>query len=357
MTEVPSDVDNRAVPLPGGDDSGLKRPTAIVTIQRRGEISEDGKNALIIRSPPFYMEGKVSYAVAEDSAALGTLDVEIYNLGDDIIGQLDPNGLIKVEAGYENDDLPKPQAIFFGVLNYAIPITKGVERVWSIHATTVASRFSLVVPYSVRTAFIGDIVQTLARSIGAEVRMPPIAFTEVARVDDFTATASVEEEITQLVRRLSDVTGISYLIRSRLEQPHSWDVVSATSEEDNLVLLIDEDLQTVYNSAPSPMQGEARIDAQLPAGIEAPLQAADADGNITSFEHHMTLALDPRLSIGMWVNAVRSKPDPDDANSRVIIRSTLFFLKALTIGFGGDEWMTDIKGPIIGADILTSGGA
>lgn len=325
--------------------SALRKPVARITIQRRQEfVGAAGENASVITSPEFYLEGEIMYAMSKEAVAHGTFECDIYNLPDSEAERWESNGIVTVEAGYEEGEGADLQNIFYGVLNYALPLSRGAERVWQLHATVATPRFDIHVPYTASNTYRGDIIQYLAKKVGLEIKLPSIFFESIALRDTYTSTESVSEEIAYLVQEMTDLTGTIYMTRVDVhrnqQQPFLWEVIPMTSPEDNpsLLLEVDEAQHPIYNAGPVPMQGEADNDLTLVDGIDSLLQVQDAEDNIISFEHQMSLGLDARLSCGMWVHAINSnKPGTN---------GTLFFIRALSHRIGADP-MTDIKGPII----------
>lgn len=333
--------------------TSLRTPTARLYFQTKQEHQQGEQNAIVFQSPPWYFECRVNYALSDEAAGIGTCDIELYNVSDEIMSKLEPSGIVRVEAGYEDFEEVKPTTIFYGVVNYAFPMRKGSERVWSIHATTMSPRWQMFVPYSGQNVLIGDVIRYLVGSIGAEVRLPDIAFDPRYAVlrDGYTTERSVEEEFIYLVDQLSYFTGIGFLIAPGVEKPHIRHVVSASSEEDALLFTVDEGANTVYSSGLSPMQGEpdALIVPQA-FGSDAAQLAIEVDGEISVFEYNMSMIFDPRLIPGIWVHAINNGGEINSMRS--LGMGTLFFTKSIQHLIGGDEWTTEVRGPVLDSDLI-----
>lgn len=333
----------------------LRRPYARLIFQTKREHQQGANNALIFEGPPWYFEARVNYSISDEAMGVGTFDAEIYNVSDDLMAKIEPNGIVKVEAGYLDAEDTQPSGIFYGVVNYMYPVRKGPDRVWNIHATTMAPRYTMYVPYAGENVLIGDVITYLMQAVGGEVYLPPVAFDSgVSLLTDYTTTASVEEEFIHLIDLLSARTGRGYLIVPSVENAFSRRVVDAVTregEEDALVLSIDESANLVYTSGISPMQGDPDV-LLVPKALGADGSSAlsvQVDDEITGFEYNMSLAFDSRVVPGMWIHSVSAR----GGAFRSLAAGTIFFTKSVQHVIGGDEWVTEVRGPILDSDLIS----
>lgn len=119
-----------------------------------------------------------------------------------------------------------------------------------------------------------------------------------------------------------------------------------------MLLTIDESAQSVYSSGITPMQGEPEkmlVPKALGTGSQL---AIEIDGEVSMFEYNMSMAFDPRVTPGMWVHSVGAN-GKSGAAARSLGAGSLFFTKSVQHIIGGDEWVTQINGPILDSDLIS----
>lgn len=142
---------------------------------------------------------------ASDEGALDMLTVDIFDLTLSERAAIKPNGMIVLEAGYEDVDAPKQGPLFVGQLDNMYSFRDGFKLVTRLIAHTNGPE---VVDIHYRGDLsgltIGKALDLVARKGGASVIVPGSAFEHF--IEDFTANGSVIDVMTMLVEALSYAT-------------------------------------------------------------------------------------------------------------------------------------------------------
>ena len=329
----------------------ISRPTAQLFLKRVMKDAEDpDEDAHVFTWPDSYFECDVQYASA-DGNGVSILQADLYNIDFGFIRQLEPNGVVKLVAGYDgiydytSDKLPPvPRPIFYGSLDYAYPVRQGAERILRIQAssspTRLANTYVAINASSDNPITVADALRQLFEQAGGQI-LPPPQSAEDTKLPAYATLPgrSVLDEAAYLVQYLSAKTGQEHiLVPNPFAQsaPFTYAVVNLADPSVNEVTL-DFEAHDLYNASRILVKGQP--DATMPVGdlVQFGPDAADAAMSGT-LDYAVTMAFDPRLALGMRANLVNS----EDAGQ--------FLITTLSHALGGQRWETSFRGPFRQAD-------
>lgn len=270
-----------------------------------------------------------------DEASATTAQIDLKNLSDDHAQMIDPNGVVKIVAGYEDapaepegsDQSAVPQTIFFGSITEAYRVRRGTDRIWKISAHTnptllsdgyVPISFNALANEDEEPRTIAEVARQLLSAVGgtlvasaASQGIHPEVNRSSVLMQSYNTTRTVKEELQGLAKAASRQTGRDHrLVEIPSGGPLTWGLIDMSEPRETPVLTLDLDEVTVHSAGPNPKRKEATDfsfpPALLPEGQrpENKKKSKQAKEEAAGYNYRFVGGFDPRVRTGIRANVI-----------------------------------------------------